>query len=387
MTSDEIIGNNRLNRIALRKQKEEHLYYEEIKRLRNIQKQYPLYEYDGIVYSTKKNKNFSTNEINDFVNWQLWSNINKNELIDFQNKWETKLSKRYTVQLIDKNKNPIVDANVFLETNNNKTIWAARTDNTGKAELWINAADTSKYNFDNLQIKVKYKNTEKSIKNITPFPYGINFIEIEEENKVKDIVDVAFVIDATGSMENILNHFESEIDKIINKDTLHNIKYKTALLFYRDKGDSYIYNVYNFNNKKIENFELFEYASEGGDYEEAVDIGIEKALKKLNWSNNAKARLMFLILDAPPHNTNKVKSKLNKLIKLAASKGIKIIPILSSKVDMNTELLLRSIALGTNGTFIKLIEHYAVEIVDNNKNIEKKFGEYNYFTYLCIGIR
>jgi hypothetical protein len=97
-------------------------------------------------------------------------------------------------------------------------------------------------------------------------------------------------------------------------------------------------------------------AGGGGDYEEAVEIAIYDAVKKQSWSKNAKARIMFVILDAPPHHTPGNITKMQKAIEAAAEQGIKVIPISASGIEKNTEFLLRFFSVTTNSTYTFLTD-------------------------------
>jgi len=77
-----------------------------------------------------------------------------------------------------------------------------------------------------------------------------------------------------------------------------------------------------------------------------------KATDELQWSSRAKARLLFLILDAPPHYNSDVVRSLQTSILKAAAKGIKIIPITASGIDKQTEFLMRFLAMSTHGTYV-----------------------------------
>jgi hypothetical protein len=50
------------------------------------------------------------------------------------------------------------------------------------------------------------------------------------------------------------------------------------------------------------------------------------AVNKLSWTANAKARLVFLILDAPPQENPQVLASLQRSIRKAAAQGIRLIP-------------------------------------------------------------
>ena len=51
-------------------------------------------------------------EINDFGKWELWNDLTKGELAYYQKTWKTSLRGRYCVQLVNREKIPLVDARV-----------------------------------------------------------------------------------------------------------------------------------------------------------------------------------------------------------------------------------------------------------------------------------
>lgn len=90
-------------------------------------------------------------------------------------------------------------------------------------------------------------------------------------------------------------------------------------------------------------------ADGGGDYEEAVEKAFEESVEHLEWSANARARILFLLLDAPPHAKSDVVNKMHLYIREAAQKGIRVVPIIASgdvsEGGSGLEYLMRSIAL------------------------------------------
>ena len=113
-------------------------------------------------------------------------------------------------------------------------------------------------------------------------------------------------------------------------------------------------------------------ASGGGDYEEAVHTALNTAITQLNWSESAKARLLFLLLDAPPHHTEAIVNDLHDIIKSAAERGIKIIPISASGIDKDTEFLFRFFAITTNGTYVFITNDSGI----GGEHIEATVGAY-----------
>ena len=92
----------------------------------------------------------------------------------------------------------------------------------------------------------------------------------------------------------------------------------------------------------------------------------------MQWSNRARTRIAFLLLDAPPHNNAIVIRQLQEAIAEAARKGIKIIPITASGIDKETEYLMRSFAITTNGTYVFITNDSGI----GNEHLEASVGEY-----------
>jgi hypothetical protein len=129
-------------------------------------------------------------------------------------------------------------------------------------------------------------------------------------------------------------------------------------VFYRDHGDEYVTRISPLSSHIETTIDFIKHqgANGGGDTPEAVDQALEVALNNLSWSKEAKARLLFLILDAPPHYNKPVLDSIHHLILKAAAQGIRIIPIAASGIDKSTEYLMRAMALATNGTYLFLTD-------------------------------
>ena len=92
----------------------------------------------------------------------------------------------------------------------------------------------------------------------------------------------------------------------------------------------------------------------------------------MQWSTSAKSRIAFLLLDAPPHNGSQIKDDLHTSIQKAAKKGIKIIPIVASGINKETEFLMRNFSITTNGTYVFITNDSGV----GNDHLEPTVGEY-----------
>ena len=163
------------------------------------------------------------------------------------------------------------------------------------------------------------------------------------------------MIDATGSMGDEIAYLQSELLDVMKKtkDIRPDFQFNYASVFYRDHTDSYLTKTKEFTTETAEivNFVQSQRAGGGGNYPEAVDEALQKALE-LDWNKKAMTRLLFLILDAPPHHNTDVLNRLQDQIKTASALGIKIIPITASGINRHTEFLMKFMALATNGTYV-----------------------------------
>jgi len=305
-------------------------------------------------------------EIDDFSKWDLWNDLGENELSSYKNVWSLYPKDRYMVQAVTEQGFPIVDATVTLNLKD-KTVWTAKTDNTGKAELWnvlFETDNTSKKENNNIKASINYKGIENTLPKLKPFKEGINIITFKQNCNYAKNLDVAFVVDATGSMGDEIDYLKVELLDVIDKvqTKFEDLQIRLGNVFYRDETDAYLTknSPLTKNIKAGVAFIKDQRAGGGGDFPEAVEEGLAEAVDVLQWSNNAVARILFLVLDAPPHQNETVNNKLKATITKAAKKGIRIVPIVGSGVDKSTEYLLRSCALSTNGHYVFLTDHSGI---------------------------
>ncbi|MFK7756434.1 MAG: carboxypeptidase regulatory-like domain-containing protein [Flavobacteriales bacterium] len=304
-------------------------------------------------------------EVNDFSKWNQWEDLNKNELNYFQGTWKMAPDGRYMVQLMNEDKIPLANADVKLISENEEVLYHSRSDNTGKAELW----ETIRFPLDSVtpavkRIDITYGELSKSIKSPKLFKEGINTTVLKADCEASNTVDIAFVVDATGSMQDEIDYLKLDINDVIYQAKQMNDKLtmRFGSVFYRDYGDAYLTKHKDFT-KVLSSSSAFieeQHADGGGDGPEAVEDALELAIDSLSWSDEARTRLLFLVLDAPPHNNSMIQKKLRALSEKAAAKGIRIVTIAGSGIEKSAEYLMRSIALATNGSYIFLTDHSGI---------------------------
>ena len=313
-------------------------------------------------------------EWNDLQNWNFWDSImKKDNFKSLPAYWKFFNTHRISVSVTGTDAKPVVNAVVKLKKDG-AIIFTTKTDNTGSAELWADLfQDNSTLNLSGLTIDIN--NGAATISSVKSYSDGINKITISAA-PVTNKLELAFVVDATGSMGDELEFLKTELLDVINrvKNDNPNSAISTSSVFYRDKGDDYVTRVSNFSSNISTTIDFIkkQSAGGGGDIPEAVHSALDKAVNELQWSATAKTRLLFLILDAPPHYENSVINNIQASIKNAAEKGIKIIPITASGIDKETEFLMRFIAMSTNGTYVFITNHSGI----GNNHLEATVGPY-----------
>ena len=311
-------------------------------------------------------------EWNDLDNWDFYQKtLMKEPFKGFPDDWQMYTNHRIAVAITAKNK-PAANATVTL-FRNDTPIWTAKTDNLGRAELWVGAFQKEKeLNTALLRLKVN----EQWVSTATISETQVNRIALDETlPSPTNLVQIAFMVDATGSMGDELEFLKMDLKKVINEvqKTNTQLKISTATVFYRDEGDEYVVKHSPFTediNQTIE-FISQQRADGGGDFPEAVDKALVQ-LNQLQWQPEARTRIAFLVLDAPPHNKPAVISSIQYSVKTAAASGIKLIPVVASGIDKTTEFLMRFIAMYTNGTYVFITDHSGI----GNKHLEPSVGEY-----------
>ncbi len=292
-------------------------------------------------------------EINDIEKWDEWLLLQKeSNFKESKNKWKFNLNNKIEVSISDGDRKNVNNIFVKLYNADNKILTFGRTDVFGKVSLFYNLNKITKEDYFIIQIYNGNKTVGKKIDIKTE---KLSFVL--DGSKVSNDIDIMFTIDATGSMDDEINYLKSELKNIITRLDNSIEQKRVALTFYRDQGDEYVIKDFDFNsniNEVKENLEK-QFAAGGGDFEEAVEEALKISMSK-SWNDNAKSKLLFLLLDAPPHFTQENVIIIKNQIKIAQKKGIKIIPIVASGADKNVEFLMRFFSVSTNGTYVFLTD-------------------------------
>ena len=173
-------------------------------------------------------------------------------------------------------------------------------------------------------------------------------------------VDVAFIIDATGSMGEEIDRIKQTVSDIAGRiaESEFSPDLRFALVDYRDFGDAYVVHTVNFTRDvqafqgAIDQLE----AGGGGDGPEALNEALHEGMRRLEWRREATLRLTFVVADAPAHHYDQAPYTYDAAMLDAAAMGVKIFPIASGGSDGVAELQFRQLAQFTQAHFIFVTE-------------------------------
>jgi von Willebrand factor type A domain len=166
-------------------------------------------------------------------------------------------------------------------------------------------------------------------------------------------LDLAFVLDTTGSMGDELSYLTVELGSIaaMVQASTEGLSMRYGLVVYRDEGDEYVTRSYDFTSDldAFRGLVAEQSANGGGDTEESVHEAV-KAMNELSWREDNTARVAFLVADAPPHDQEQ--AQLIAGVDQARRKGIKLFPVAASGSDPRFEYLMRSAAQWTLARYL-----------------------------------
>ena len=318
-------------------------------------------------------------EWNDNAHWADWDALytSHEDWNGYKKTWKNETDCRIAVK-VTSNGEPFEGARVSCKS----AIASAFTDNNGMAYLFYKAI-----NGQTEEIVVEYGSASKTIGGV------IGSMEVEcdlgdvGKDQEQKSLDFMIMCDTTGSMGDELEYLKVELENIVRKiqSDNGNIITRTSVNFYRDEGDEYVVRQFPFTDDIEQAAKAIreQSADGGGDFPEAVHTALDSAINNHDWSENS-TKIMFLVLDAPPHTDIQVIDSVNKSIREAAEKGIRIVPIASSGIDKSTEYLLRTMAFTTGGTYTFLTDDSGI----GGGHLEPTVGAYNVekLSYMMIRI-
>lgn len=168
-------------------------------------------------------------------------------------------------------------------------------------------------------------------------------------------LDVVFVIDTTGSMQDEIDAIKATLLDVTQRlrglDREFDLRYGAVL--YRDVGDDYVTASHPFT-KDLVAFDAAlrdVQAGGGGDGPESLNQALAVAVDGMAWRPTA-AKVAFLIADAPPHLDYDHDIAYDRSLRAAVARGIRVHAVAASGLDPAGSVVFRQIAQWTRGEFV-----------------------------------
>jgi hypothetical protein len=165
-------------------------------------------------------------------------------------------------------------------------------------------------------------------------------------------IDVAFVLDTTGSMSEEIAGVKATIGKVASQLRRSDLRVRIGMVAFKDRGDEYVTRTYPMTTdidafaRQVADVE----ASGGGDMPESVNEGLHVALSNLDWGQDSVAEMAFLVGDAPPHLDYPQDFDYAREMRNASHRGIEIYTIAASGMDDLGQVVWRQLAQYTGAT-------------------------------------
>lgn len=270
--------------------------------------------------------------------------------------FECDFSQRFIIRIVDGNNQPIMNQAYQIVTENNKLIWESITYSNGENLFFPEITNKTKVP-DKLFLKIR---TDAGIfrQPLKTIYQNLNVIQLNQLRRIDQLdLDLAFILDTTGSMADEIKKLKDTIysiySRILNLAAKPRVRF--ALILYRDRGDEYITQKFDFTTD-IDKFQMTlerVQAAGGGDTPEDLQSALKIALEELSW-NKAAIRLNFVIADAPPHTDYGQEYDYLTAAKNANARGMKFYTIGASGLNIRGEYIFRQLAALTYGQFIFL---------------------------------
>jgi hypothetical protein len=207
-------------------------------------------------------------------------------------------------------------------------------------------------------------------------------------------LDIVFVIDSTGSMHDEIRTVKEELVNIMDRINSGQPRpsIRVGVVAYRDypnQEQEYLTQTKGLtsNVNSVENFIMGIEAYGGGDYEEAAEAGLDKAINDMKWRKSAH-KIIILVGDAPARNYpypqydnygNEPQQYYKAYdwkdaIEDAQDKDIRIYTASGSGMDNEGIDQWKTIAGKTGGSYIKLFyERRIIEEYYDERDISPRF--------------
>ena len=267
------------------------------------------------------------------------------------------VSRRHVIRVVDAAGKGVANATVLVKDAQGATIAELKTyadgrtlfhpsaykDAAGQAAFAVTA---SKGEADNASVTFEDKTTSD---------WELKFASTQAKPAAK--LDMAIVMDTTGSMGGEIAKFQATINTISTRirDLPQQPSVRFGLVAYKDQGEVYSSKVFSPLTAEIGAFQTQLNkltAGGGGDKPEDLEGGLRDAVNTLAWDDGDTVRLSFVVTDAAPHTNGAQSTPYTDSMQIASKKGIKLYAIGASSLEEEGEYALRQLAQWTMGQYL-----------------------------------
>jgi hypothetical protein len=183
----------------------------------------------------------------------------------------------------------------------------------------------------------------------------------------KPRVEVAFVLDSTGSMGGLIDGAKQKIWSIANSIIAQKPtpEVRIGLVTYRDRGDEYVTRRFDLTDDidaVFRNLQTFT-AGGGGDDEESVNQALSEAVTRMSWSpDRGVLKIVFLVGDYPPHMDYRDDVKYQATCRDAVKRDLIVNTVQCGDVP-ETRIVWQEIARLSEGAYVALAQSGNMTVV------------------------
>jgi len=267
------------------------------------------------------------------------------------------VSERHVIRVVDANGKGVANADITIK-NGETLIAEARTYADGRTLFHPTAYhDQAGYTTKPFAVTV----TKGQAKNGDVFfsPQTEDWVIKLSEPVAKPAakLDMAIVLDTTGSMGGEIQKFQQTINTISTR--LQALPQQPSVRFglvaYKDQGEQYVSKVASPFTADLASFQQalnLLSPGGGGDKPEDLESALSDTVNKLAWDDGETVRLSFVVTDASAHTDYPQSTPYTDSMQLASKKGIKLYAIGASSLEPTGEYQLRQLAQWTMGKYL-----------------------------------
>ncbi len=265
------------------------------------------------------------------------------------------VSERYLINVLDARQRPVLDARVTVY-DGERVLFQGRTYAGGTTIFLPTLGDTANVSAWRVVAEYGQSRAETTVQRGSSERIELGLREEVADDPLR--LDLLFLLDTTGSMDDELSRIQETIDSIAARIDAFSprpaIRY--GLVAYRDEGDAYVTRPVAFSEdlgtfrSQLRQLE----ADGGGDTPEALDEALYEAVVRADWRDEPTVRLAFLVADAGPHVPGTSQFNYLDATREALLRGVKLYPIAASNTDPQAEYVFRQLAQQTLAGFVFL---------------------------------